>query len=59
MAQLAVAWVLRKPQVTSAIVGARRPSQIDETILAGDIVLSREDTDAIDILVKKRRQATA
>ena len=57
LAQLALAWVLRKPQLTSAIVGARRPSQVEETILAADMVLSGEDTDAIDSLVKKRRQA--
>jgi len=35
-AQLAIAWVLRRPEVTSAIVGARRPAQIEETAPAGD-----------------------
>ena len=30
-AQLAIAWVLRRPEVTSAIVGTRRPEQIEET----------------------------
>ncbi len=31
LAQLAIAWVLRRPEVTAAIVGTRRPSQIEET----------------------------
>jgi aryl-alcohol dehydrogenase-like predicted oxidoreductase len=30
--QLAVAWVLRRPEVTAAIVGARKPEQIEETV---------------------------
>lgn len=43
LAQLAVAWVLRRPGVTAAIVGARKPSQIRETLQAGEWVLSEED----------------
>jgi aryl-alcohol dehydrogenase-like predicted oxidoreductase len=57
VAQLAIAWTLRRPEVTSAIVGARRPSQIEETILAGDWVLSGEDISAIDKLIAKREKA--
>lgn len=34
-AELAIAWVLRQPRVTSAIVGARRPGQLAETIGGG------------------------
>ena len=51
VAQLAIAWVLRRPEVTSAIVGARRPSQIEETAPAGDWVLSAEDVAEIDALL--------
>ncbi len=54
VAQLAIAWVLRRPEVTAAIVGARRPSQIAETALAGDWVLSPEDIAAIDALLDRR-----
>jgi aryl-alcohol dehydrogenase-like predicted oxidoreductase len=36
VAQLAIAWVLRRPEVTAAIVGARKPSQIEETAPAGN-----------------------
>ena len=42
MAQLALAWVLRLPEVTSAIAGARRPEQIQETARAGRLVLTGE-----------------
>ena len=54
LAQLAIAWVLRKPEVTAAIVGARRPSQVDEIVKAGDWILSRDDTNEIDELLKER-----
>ncbi len=56
VAQLAIAWTLRRPEVTSAIVGARRPSQIEETVLAGDWVLSNADISAIDRLIDQREQ---
>ncbi len=47
LAQLAIAWVLRRPEVTAAIVGTRRPSQIEETAKAADWNLSQEDIAAI------------
>ncbi len=34
MAQFALAWVLRQPNVASAIIGASRPEQIDENVAA-------------------------
>jgi aryl-alcohol dehydrogenase-like predicted oxidoreductase len=57
IAQLATAWVLRHPEVTSAIVGARHPSQIKETALAGDWALSGEDIVAIESLLEEREKA--
>ena len=57
VAQLAIAWVLRRPEVTAAIVGTRRPSQIEETVLAGNWVLSGEDISAVDRLIDKRERA--
>lgn len=51
VAQLAIAWVLRRPEVTSAIVGARKPSQIEETVAAGDWNLSPEEIAAVDALL--------
>jgi len=51
LAQLAIAWVLRDAQVTSAIVGARRPDQIVQTAAAGDLALDPADLAAIDALL--------
>jgi voltage-dependent potassium channel beta subunit len=48
MAQLAVAWVLREPGVSSAIVGASRPEQVDENVAASGIELSPEVLQRID-----------
>jgi aryl-alcohol dehydrogenase-like predicted oxidoreductase len=53
-AQLAIAWVLRRPEVTSAIVGTRKPGQIEETVKAGDWELSQGEIDAVEALLKKR-----
>jgi len=57
LAQLAIAWVLRRPEVTAAIVGARRPFQIKETVAAAGPMFSNEDIAAIDLLLNKRRKA--
>ena len=53
LAQLAIVWVLRRPEVTAAIVGARRPSQTEETAQAGDWNLSKEDVEAIDKILEE------
>jgi aryl-alcohol dehydrogenase-like predicted oxidoreductase len=37
--QLALAWVLRQPNVSSAIIGASRPEQVEENAKAADIQL--------------------
>jgi len=39
MAQLAIAWVLRQPNVASAIVGASRPEQLDDNCAASGVEL--------------------
>lgn len=44
---LAVAWTLAVPGVTAAIVGARRPDQVDGWVPAADLVLSDADLDEI------------
>jgi aryl-alcohol dehydrogenase-like predicted oxidoreductase len=51
VAQLAIAWVLRRPEVSAAIVGARRPSQIEETVLAAEWALSPQDIADIEALL--------
>ena len=42
-AAVAIAWALRHPAVTAAVVGARRPEQVDEIVRAGSIELSPGD----------------
>jgi len=48
MSQLALAWVLREPNVASAIVGASRPSQVDQNAAASGIELDATKLAAID-----------
>jgi len=43
IAQLALAWILRRPEVTSCIIGATRPKQVEENAEASGIQLS-DDT---------------
>ena len=48
MAQLAVAWVLQNKNVSSAIIGATKPSQIKENIKASGVKLDSEIMSKID-----------
>jgi aryl-alcohol dehydrogenase-like predicted oxidoreductase len=48
MSQLALAWVLRRPEVTSCIVGASKPKQIEENAEASGIKLGEDDVRRID-----------
>lgn len=54
VAELAVAWTLRRPELTSAIVGARRPEQIEQTAGASDWKIPEEDLEAIEQQLKSR-----
>ncbi len=48
MSQLALAWVLRQPNVAAAIVGASRPEQVHENVAAAGVTLSDDTLRAID-----------
>jgi aryl-alcohol dehydrogenase-like predicted oxidoreductase len=48
MAQLAVAWVLQNPNVSSAIIGASRPEQVTDNAGASGVVLESSVMAAID-----------
>jgi 1-deoxyxylulose-5-phosphate synthase len=50
MAQVALAWSLTNPVVTSAILGASRVEQLDETLPAVDITLGAEQLRQLDEL---------
>lgn len=48
LSQLALAWVLREPNVSSAIIGATRPEQVTENVAASGIKLSEDVLKKID-----------
>jgi aryl-alcohol dehydrogenase-like predicted oxidoreductase len=49
--EVAIAWTLRHPAVTAAIVGARRPSQVDGFIGAGTFRVSADEIEEIEALI--------
>lgn len=48
MAQMALAWVLRRPEIASAIIGASRPEQIADNVKAVGVQLPVEALERID-----------
>lgn len=58
-AQLALAWVLRRKEVTSAITGTRKPEQIKETAAAADWALDTETIETIKKLLDDREDQIA
>jgi 1-deoxyxylulose-5-phosphate synthase len=48
LAQLALAWVLGRPEVTSVLIGASRPEQLEHTLAAVDTVLDGGLRKALD-----------
>lgn len=48
MSQLALSWILRRREVSSAIVGASRPEQVEQNVRASGVVLPPEDLEAIE-----------
>ncbi|MGI5292587.1 aldo/keto reductase family protein [Nonomuraea polychroma] len=48
MAQLAIAWVLQNPNVSSAIVGASRPEQVRDNVKASGVKLEADVLRRID-----------
>ena len=58
VASLAIAWVLAQQGVTAAIVGARRPEQIDQWLGAARLTLSTDVLDAIDEAVAETGAGT-
>lgn len=52
ISQLALAWILRQPNVASALIGASRPSQVEENVKAVEIKLTPEALQRIDTILK-------
>jgi aryl-alcohol dehydrogenase-like predicted oxidoreductase len=53
-AEVAIAWTLRYPVVTGAIVGARNARQVDGFIHAADFCLNEDDQARIDRFFEHR-----
>jgi aryl-alcohol dehydrogenase-like predicted oxidoreductase len=49
----AVAWTLAWPGVTGAIVGARRPQQIEDWLAAETLVLTKSDFDMVALAIEE------
>jgi aryl-alcohol dehydrogenase-like predicted oxidoreductase len=48
IARIALAWLLHQPQVTSVIVGAKRPEQLADNIAATQLALTQEQLEQIN-----------
>jgi aryl-alcohol dehydrogenase-like predicted oxidoreductase len=57
--QLALAWVLRRPEVSSAIVGATRPEQVEENAAASGVRLDAATLARVDEAVAGVRTTTS
>jgi len=51
LSQLAIAWVLRRPEVSSAIVGATTPEQVEENAGASGVTLDPATVDRVERLL--------
>ena len=51
LAQLALAWVLRQPNVSSAIIGASRPEQIEENVKASGVTIPADALEKIESIL--------
>jgi aryl-alcohol dehydrogenase (NADP+) len=59
LATLAVAWTLAHPAITSPIVGASRPEQLDATVAAADVTLDADLLDRLNELTAPYRRGDA
>jgi aryl-alcohol dehydrogenase-like predicted oxidoreductase len=50
VAQIAIAWLLAKPVVSSVIVGASKPHQLEDNLKAADLKLSEEEVAELDAI---------
>ncbi|MEZ5726918.1 MAG: aldo/keto reductase [Burkholderiaceae bacterium] len=48
LAQVALAWVLRKPEVSAPIIGASRPTHLDDAVAALELSLEDAEVEALE-----------
>lgn len=51
LAQLALAWVLREPNVSSAITGASKPQQVTDNVSASGVIIPQDELEEIDTIL--------
>lgn len=56
VAQIALAWLLHKPWVTSVIIGARTPEQLAQNLAAAAVRLTPEEMGALDAVSELPRE---
>ncbi len=56
VAQIALAWLLHQPQVTSVIIGAKRAEQLDDNLKAVDVELSADELGRLDEVSRLPRE---
>jgi aryl-alcohol dehydrogenase-like predicted oxidoreductase len=49
--QLSLAWILRQPNVSSALIGASRPEQVEENVKASGVVLDNQTIERIAVVI--------
>lgn len=54
MAQLALAWILRRPEISSVITGASRPSQVLDNVKAAEVKLGDDALAAIEEILANK-----
>jgi 1-deoxyxylulose-5-phosphate synthase len=58
-AQIAMAWLLRKPAVTSPVVGATKPHHLDDAVAAMSLTLSDEEVTRLEEVYQPRPATSA
>jgi L-glyceraldehyde 3-phosphate reductase len=52
LAQMAVAWVLRQPAITSALIGASRVAQVEEAVAAlAQLTFTAEELQIVETIL--------
>ncbi|AFH63051.1 voltage-gated potassium channel [Paenibacillus mucilaginosus K02] len=59
LSQLSLAWILRQPNVSSALIGASRPEQVVENAAASGIKLSGETLERIEAILAEEAPSPA
>jgi voltage-dependent potassium channel beta subunit len=54
ISQLALAWILKRKEISCAIIGATKPSQVEDNVKASDVVLDNDSMEAIEKILDNK-----